>query len=348
MPHEVETMFAVGATPWHGLGTILPADTVLTGREAIVAAGLDWTCSKVQLQLPSGAPVDAYAVVRDTDGAILAHSVGARHTLLQNAAAFSFFDPFTMRGDATYETAGSLRGGSRVWALAQLTGDPLTIRKGDDVRKYLLLSHAHDGTLAVRVGLTPVRVVCANTLAMAHADRGSSLISVKHTKGMAVSLDAAADQIRAANHAFHETGKAYQFLASKSVRSADIAPYVAEVFAVADTQGARARRGAKAVADAIAAMPAGVLGLAPAGGYAADNDTAAQGARLLPEVTRLFETGAGNGLGTWWDLYNGLTEYLVHARRGTAESRLDSMAYADGAAKSSLGLEAALRRAKAA
>jgi hypothetical protein len=82
---------------------------------------------------------------------------------LQNKDAFAWFQPFLDAREAALHTAGSLRQGSRIWVLAKLNRDPLVIAEGDEVEKFLLLSHGHDGSLAVRCGFTPVRVVCANT-----------------------------------------------------------------------------------------------------------------------------------------------------------------------------------------
>ena len=108
--------------------------------------------------------------------------VGPRYTILQNQDAFKWFQPFLEAKEAALHTAGSLRGGSRIWVLAKLNREPLVIAQGDEVEKYLLLSHSHDGSLAVRVGFTPIRVVCQNTLSMAHNADASKLIRFKHTK----------------------------------------------------------------------------------------------------------------------------------------------------------------------
>src|SRR5262249_13689107 len=93
-------------------------------------------------------------------------------------------------GESTLETAGSLAGGSRVWVLARLNRTPMVVAPGDEVVKFLLLSNSHDGSLAVRVGFTPVRVVCNNTLTLAHGSDKSQLLRVKHSSGVVENLDA--------------------------------------------------------------------------------------------------------------------------------------------------------------
>jgi len=126
--HEIETVnnqastFSVREVPWHGLGTIL--DNPPTIEEAIKLAGLDWTVS----MQPTYCKVDGNdvklpnrAVVRSTDRKVLG-VVGPTYEPLQNAAAFQFFQPVIDEGHVTLETAGSLKGGQRVWILAKVKG----------------------------------------------------------------------------------------------------------------------------------------------------------------------------------------------------------------------------------
>src|SRR5262245_54850777 len=165
MPHEVETMAYAGQMPWHGLGTALEQDDLFDWPNAVVKAGLNWEAELVPLvAADTRAKVEHQAVRRKTDGKVLG-VVGPKYTVLQNEDAFKWFEPFLEAKEAALHTAGSLRNGSRIWVLAKLSRDPLVIAQGDEVEKYLLLSHSHDGSLAVRVGFSPIRVVCANTLA---------------------------------------------------------------------------------------------------------------------------------------------------------------------------------------
>jgi phage/plasmid-like protein (TIGR03299 family) len=174
MAHAVEQMMFVGATPWHGLGNQL--DEAPTISEAITAAGLDWEVGLKDLFTGEGTPVPARATYRKTDNSILG-VVGPRYTPLQNSDAFDWFQPFLDANECQLHTAGSLHSGQKVWVLAQLNRDNSEIVKGDEVSKFILLSNSHDGTTAIRVGYTPIRVVCANTMAMAHSKgSGSQLI----------------------------------------------------------------------------------------------------------------------------------------------------------------------------
>lgn len=169
MSHEVESMFSAREVPWHGLGTV--TDDVLTAEEAIIAAELDWI---VELRPTffvgnAGQTVqvkDRYAVVRDRDEKALG-VVGSAYTPFQNVEAFRFMDNLVDSGEAKFETAGSLKGGKQVFVTMKV---PQGINyAGEQVDLYLFLRTSHDGTKAVSVHVTPVRVVCMNTTIMALA-----------------------------------------------------------------------------------------------------------------------------------------------------------------------------------
>ena len=116
MAHEIETIFYMNETPWHRLGTRVI--DIPTADEAIVAAGLNWKVETKPLFLADGTQAPSKAVVRTSDNSILG-VVGENYQPLQNEDAFKFFNPFVETGLATFETAGSLRQGKRVWILAK-------------------------------------------------------------------------------------------------------------------------------------------------------------------------------------------------------------------------------------
>src|SRR5215469_1870570 len=168
MAHEVESMAYYGQVLWHRLGTTREEADLYDWPNASRKAGLDWEVELVPLvTADTQAQVTLRAVRRTSDARVLGE-VGPRYALLQNQDAFAWFQPFLDAREAALHTAGSLRSSSRIWVLAKLNRDPLVIAEGDEVEKYILLSHGHDGSLAIRCGFTPIRVVCANTLAMAH------------------------------------------------------------------------------------------------------------------------------------------------------------------------------------
>jgi phage/plasmid-like protein (TIGR03299 family) len=142
---------------------------VLTAKDAIKTAGLDWKVELVKLFAEyEGQMVevpDRLGVQRDEDGKILG-TVGTHYVPFNNSQAFEFMDNLVDSGDAKYETAGSLRGGKIVFLTLKIPRDILI--GGEDKHEiYLLLRTSHDGTKAISVYVTPIRVVCMNTLSLA-------------------------------------------------------------------------------------------------------------------------------------------------------------------------------------
>ena len=124
MPANVESMFYTGAEPWHGLGEKL--EEAPTISEAIEKSGLDWEVGVKDLVTKDGYDVPAKATYRKSDNTILG-VVGPRYVPLQNKDAFEWFQPFVDAGECSLHTGGSLSGGQKVWALAQLNRDPSEI-----------------------------------------------------------------------------------------------------------------------------------------------------------------------------------------------------------------------------
>lgn len=311
MAHEVETMAYFGKTPWHGLGTVLADADCYDWTAAAKKAGLDWQVELVPLQTAdTNVAVEHRGVRRSTDGKLLG-VVGPRYTPLQNEAAFGWFNPFLDAREARLETAGSLRGGARVWVLAKIARDPLVIAPGDEVEKYLLLSHGHDGSLAVRVGFSAVRVVCSNTLALAHNADASKLIRLRHSKSLASNLANVREVVNLANQEFEATAEQYRLLARKDINQRDLRKYVKRVLKVEDEK-------------ALSACTEGVI----------------------DRIVGLCEAGRGNDLpsirNTYWSAFNGLTEWTSHHRGRSPQSRLDSLWYGEGACINKLALQVAL------
>lgn len=174
--HNLENMFWVGReTPWHGLG--INVQEAPDSKEAIKLAGLDWKVIQSDVICKEdGSVIPGFkANIRDIDGRVLG-MVTDRYKIVQNEEAFAFTDALLGEG-VKYETAGSLASGKRVWMLARLEGRLMTDEKVDP---YLVFTNSHDGTGAIRVAITPVRVVCQNTLnfALNSAQRQWSCVHV--------------------------------------------------------------------------------------------------------------------------------------------------------------------------
>lgn len=178
MSANVETMFSVRETPWHKLGIVI--ESAPTSKDAIILAGLNWNVVQKPVYTSSGIIPGYKANVRDYDEKILG-LVTDRYRIVQNTEAFEFTDALLGEG-VKYETAGSLASGKRVWLLARMETTTITDEKIDP---YLVFTNSHDGTGAIRVALTPVRVVCQNTLnlAMKNASRHWSAVHTGDIKG---------------------------------------------------------------------------------------------------------------------------------------------------------------------
>ena len=172
MAANIESMFYVRETPWHGLGTkVMEAPT---SKRALELAGLDWKVVQEPIYTENNELIEGYkANVRDVDRKTLG-VVTDRYKIIQNEEAFAFTDELLGEG-VRYETSGSLQGGKKVWILARMPQE--YIISGERISPYLLFSNTHDGSGAIKVALTPIRVVCNNTLNLAlYSKRSWSMI----------------------------------------------------------------------------------------------------------------------------------------------------------------------------
>ena len=206
MPALVESMFSTRVTPWHGLGIIV--SEAPSSLDAISLAGLDWKVEQKKIYLEDGTEIkDAFANVRSSDGKPLG-IVGNRYQIVQNSDAFSFTDALLGEG-VRYETAGSLKDGKTIWLLAKLP-DKYEIL-GDKVDPYIVFTNTHDGSGAVKVAMTPVRVVCNNTLNMAMRSAHRTW-SARHTGDINNKLDNAKTTLQLADKYLTETKNLFEDL----------------------------------------------------------------------------------------------------------------------------------------
>jgi len=154
-----------GEEPWHRLGEKL--DAPATAEEAITAAGLDYEISLTDEATVDGMMVPKTKAVVRYDNQTVLGVVSDRYVPVQNKQAFSFLDSCVADNGLRYHTAGALGQGEKIFLLAKLPGHLRVKQTEDVVDKYLLLSNSHNGSSALRVLFTPVRVVCQNTLSMA-------------------------------------------------------------------------------------------------------------------------------------------------------------------------------------
>ena len=189
MAANVETMFYTREKPWHGLGT--KVEEAPCSADALYMAGLDWQVIQEPIYTEFNEPIEGYkANVRDSDRKVLG-VVTDRYKIIQNHEAFAFTDSLLGSG-VRYETAGSLQEGKRVWLLARLPRE--YIIAGERISPYLVFSNTHDGSGSVKVALTPVRVVCNNTLNLA-LNTASRSWSMMHTGNIKDKIQEAKDTL---------------------------------------------------------------------------------------------------------------------------------------------------------
>jgi phage/plasmid-like protein (TIGR03299 family) len=236
MAAEVESMMYVREKPWHGLGTMV--ETAPTSADALKLAGLDWRVDQRNIQVCGGAKIPNYkANVRDSDGRVLG-VVTDRYKTVQNTEAFDFTDELIGGGDVRYESAGSLLGGKKIWLLAKL---PDTEILGDKTEPFLCFSNTHDGSGAIRVCMTPVRVVCNNTLNLAlHSAKRAW--SVRHTGDIQSKLHDARVCLEMANRYMEDLSEYADRLANTSVTDERIKEILDELFPVTDDSSEREKR----------------------------------------------------------------------------------------------------------
>lgn len=224
MAANVETMFYTREKPWHGLGTRV--EEASTSKAALILAGLNWQVEQHELRTVEGIDLKGYlANVRNTDGKVLG-VVTDKYRVVQNEEAFAFTDTLLGKG-VTYETAGSLQEGKKVWMLAKLP--QRYIISGDEITPYLVFSNSHDGSGAIKVAMTPVRVVCNNTLNLA-LDTARRCWSTNHTGNLAGKMQDARQTLLYADNYMAELGRAFERLNRIKITDRQVMEYINSMF----------------------------------------------------------------------------------------------------------------------
>ncbi len=317
MAHEIETMFyrfaAKNDVPWHGLGK--PVSEDISIADAIIEAGLNWKVEKVPLvTFDDHVVTDGFAVRRMSDKRVLG-TVKKKFQPLQNEDVFNWFSPFIENKLVKLETAGSLRNGQRVWVMGRIQTDALEVVKGDAILPYLLLSHGHDGSLAISVSLSLIRTVCANTLASSLSNSATKSIKIRHSSQAKINLDKLRETIDLAKSEFTATVEQYRGLANKGVCKKDLEKYVKIVYGVEHT---------------------------PA------EEISTRMKNMLNKVYEKFENGRGQNVGvkhTYWNAYNAITETLSWDTGRNLDNRYNSLWFGEGLSMNKFALETALTMA---
>lgn len=304
MAHLLETddagnvdMAYAGETPWHGLGTKVDPNT--TPYLMLKAAGLNWTVDKLPLhthrinkktqeteliEVPN-----RQALVRSKDNKVLT-IVSDDWEPVQNYEAFKFFNEFIFAGDMEMHTAGSLRGGNLIWALAKVK-DSFSLFKGKDpVESYLLFSNPHEYGKTITVQFTPIRVVCNNTLTLSLSMKADTMVKLNHRKKF--DAEAVKRTMGIATKKMHTYQTVANILSSKNFTEDKLHEFYNEVF--------------------------------PSGKE--DKEEGAKLSRPARVAYSVLETQPGHelGAGTWWQAFNSVTFTCDHLLGHTDETRLNS------------------------
>ena len=245
MAHEIEdedTMFSHRELPWHGLGTVV--DTAPTSAEAIGLAGLDYQVEKVPVfaqtmstdvsrspqnfedggsgvvRIPNYHAVEGgYAtIIQDADKVQILGLVGEQYEVVQNRESFAFLDQLVSDGDLVYETAGSMRNRAHTFMCAKLPGEVKVA--GEELDIYIVCSNFHDGSGALRIDVTPVRVVCKNTQRAAFGQAKTSW-RMRHTTSINDRLDEARKTLELTRNYQEEFVRIMEALALESLTRED-------------------------------------------------------------------------------------------------------------------------------
>lgn len=313
MAHMVETMAYAGEVPWHGLGTKVPSD--LTPIQMLDAAGLNWTVEKIPAYATvAGKQVDIgqSALVRNTDNSIL-DIVSNDWNPVQNETAFEFFNDFISAGEMEMHTAGSLRDGQIVWALAKVK-ESFELFKGDTIDSYLLFSNFHRYGFSTDVRFTPIRVVCNNTLTLSLNSAVERMAKISHRK------EFNGDEVKSMLGIAHEKLAQYKemasFLGSRRYNDENIVEYFTRVFPVSGSNDKKKKEVSKNAEIAL-----DVLDKQP-------------GTEFAP--------------GTWWQAFNAVTYVTDHIAGRNADNRLQSAWYGYHKGIKTKALETAIEYAEAA
>ncbi|ROR28504.1 phage/plasmid-like protein (TIGR03299 family) [Mobilisporobacter senegalensis] len=228
MSANVETMFYVRTAPWHGLG--IRVEEALSSTEALEKAGLDWRVIQKELVTSDGVPIEGYkANVRDSDCRVLG-VVTDRYKIVQNQEAFAFTDELLGKG-VRYETAGSLQEGRKTWLLAKLPSE--YIIAGDRISPYLVFSNSHDGSGAIKIAMTPIRVVCQNTLNLA-LNTAERMWTANHTGNIQIKLDEAKEVLFRAEDYMDKLGTEIYQLNNRKVLDDAVTEMIEAILPIAD------------------------------------------------------------------------------------------------------------------
>lgn len=272
MAHNLETFedgttafFTAREVAWHKLGTV--TEGALTAEDALSKAHLNWEVRKSEQPVSTIVPV----FNSDTETTKIEYSdkfmtyryhpknkkaealgvVGSRYTPVQNSEAFAFLNDLSDESGAVFETAGSIDNGKKVFMSMKMPTDML-IGGVDRINTYLLAWNTHDGTSSFTVAVTPIRVVCQNTLTMA-IKKAEKSFSLRHTPRVNGKVQAARDTLNLTYRYVEEFEKEAEMLIAQSMTDKEFKLIVEKMIPI-DEESERARNLADTARDTMLAL----------------------------------------------------------------------------------------------
>ena len=320
--HEIEIingkaqMAYAGETPWHGLGKRVSPD--LAPVEMMREAGVDWKVIKRPSFIKADGkqhPTGIYALVRKTDNMVLTN-VGERWNPVQNIEAFKFFDKFIHAGDMEMHTAGSLKNGRIVWALARVR-ESFDLFGGDKVEPFLLFSNPHIYGKSIDIRFTPIRVVCKNTLDMSLLKDSSNGVRLNHRSSF--DPEKVIEMMGLVRGQFGNYKQMAEFLGSKQITKKASLVYFNTVFPKASSTGGKVKT---------------------------LNDLSPNARKSLDCMDR--QPGAEYAKGSYWQAFNAVTYMTDHVMGRDNDNRLYSQWFGDNRHRKIKAMKTAMKMAEAA
>lgn len=279
-----------GNTPWHQLGT--QAEGLMTSQEALEKAHLDWVVEKHPLRYIDEGGIhtvpETYGVFRNDGDKLVpltrnGKAVGKVWKAWQNADAFSYIDDLFQSQDGKIEVCGALGNGEKVWVLARMPNN-IVLGGVDTINQFLLITNTHDGTGSLVIMLTPIRVVCQNTLNMALQQGSDYIWRVRHTGKKDDHLAAIAGVFAMANTAFYAWGEQAAQLLDIEMTVDEAKAYFVDSLGLATDEDGRV----------------------------STHKTTQRTMNKLMTLLAGNNNKLGDMEGTAWAAYNALTEYIDH------------------------------------
>lgn len=313
MSHEISSMAYVAETPWHGLGSKLPAGQPIEAWQ--IAAGMNWSIKATPVMYSVGSEAELHfrssqhnKVLFRSDTHAPLSVVSNRYKPVQPKEVLEFFRSLVSAGGFELETAGSLKGGKKLWALAK-TNQQTVLKGNDTVKAYLLLATSCDGTLCTSAFFTSIRVVCANTLQLALGEL-TGVVKVPHSTKFDPKL--VKESLGLGLSAWDQFSRSMKALANRPVSEVEVRAYLETVLGDEFEDDGKAHR----------------------------------------PIQTVYELFSGKGLGadmqsaqnTAWGLLNSLTEYTDHRTKARSQdNRLNSAWFGAGATLKAKAFEEAMK-----